>query len=149
MKFKFPLQNVMKHRKVIEDLAQRDYQEANSRLLEAEQNLAKLYEAVDLARQFSFKTQVHGGSAGSALGQVHEFMKGQDIRIERQKKVIEEQRKIVEDFREILRQRAVEYKIIEKYKDRKLEEFKVEKNKKEQKAADDIVSTRHLLKVKE
>lgn len=149
MKFKFPLQNVMKHRKVLEDLAQRDYQEANARLNEEEKKLAKLYEAVDLARQFSFKTQVHGGSAGSALSQVDDFLKGQDIRIERQKKVIEEQRKIVEDFQEILRQRAVEYKIIEKYKDRKLDEFKVEKNKKEQKSADDMVSSRYLLKVKE
>lgn len=149
MKFKFPLQNVMKHRKVLEDLAQRDYQEANARLNDEEQKLAKLYEAVDMARQFSFKTQVHGGSAGSALSQVHDFLKGQDIRIERQKKVIEEQRKIVEDFQEILRQRAVDYKIIEKYKDRKLEEFKVEKNKKEQKSADDMVSSRYLLKVKE
>lgn len=149
MKFKFPLQNVMKHRKVLEDLAQRDYQEANAKLNEEEQKLAKLYEAVDLARQFSFKTQVQGGSAGSALSQVHEFLKGQDIRIEQQKKAIDQQRKIVEDFQEILRQRAVEYKIIEKYKDRKLEEFKVEKNKKEQKVADDIVSTRHLMKVRE
>jgi flagellar FliJ protein len=138
MKFKFPLQKVMQHRKVLEDLAQRDFQEAHSELLKHQEILNGLLEAVTNARNTAFHHQSEGGKASPVLVQVHDFLKGQDIRIERQKERVKECESRVENLREILRQQAIDYKIIEELKDRQLVDFKIDQRKLEQKRSDDL-----------
>ncbi|MEZ0392295.1 MAG: flagellar export protein FliJ [Pseudobdellovibrionaceae bacterium] len=138
MKFQFPLQKVLQHRKVLEDLAQRDFQEALAELNLQLQKLNQMEEAVLLAREEAFRRQSEGGKTSSSLTQVDDFLKGQDIRIARQKERIKECESLVENLREILRQKAIDYKIIEELKTRRLKEFKVEQKKREQKRLDDI-----------
>lgn len=138
MKFRFSLEKVRQHRKTVEDLAQRDYQQALQSLNAEKQKLNDMHQQVFQARQQAFNQQTAGGLAGPALSQVDDFIKGQDIRIEKQKQLIKQCEGLVEKMQEILRQKAIEYKIIESLKEKKLEKFKVEKNKKEQKQADDI-----------
>jgi flagellar FliJ protein len=143
MKFRFPLQKVLQHRKVLEDLAQRDFQQAQAELNLQIDKLNQMQEAVAQARDAAFRQQSDGGKASPALTQVDEFLKGQDIRMERQKQKIQECESLVENLREILRQKAIDYKIIEELKDRRLKEFKVEQQKREQKRSDDISLMRH------
>jgi flagellar protein FliJ len=138
MKFKFPLQKVLQHRKILEDLAQREFQEAQAALNLETQKLQEMQDAVTAARDQAFRRQSDGGKASPALSQVHEFLKGQDIRMERQKEKIKECESLVEKLREILRQKAIDYKIIEELKEKRFKEFKVERNKLEQKRVDDI-----------
>jgi flagellar FliJ protein len=144
MKFKFQFENVLKHRKTLEDLAERDFHEAQSAYLAEVAKLENLHEQVKEAHQSAFRTQVKGGSAAPALSQVHEFLKLQDVRIEHQQLKVQEFEKIVENLREILRQKAIDYKIIESLKDRKAQEFRRQKNKIEQKKSDEQTTMRHL-----
>ncbi|GIL17633.1 MAG: hypothetical protein BroJett040_13840 [Oligoflexia bacterium] len=138
MKFKFSFQNVLKHRKILEDLAQRDFQEAQSRLYEEKNRLEKMKEEIYLARERAFAKTQEGGKTSPFLSQAYDFMSGQDIRIENQQIKIQECEKIVEELREILRQKAIDYKIIEGLRDKKKEEFATEQRKLEQKKADDL-----------
>jgi flagellar protein FliJ len=142
-KFKFPLEKVLQHRKVLENLAQADFQVALASLNNEIENLEKMDQAVIDAREAAFQKQAGGGKAGPGLTQVHEFLKGQDIRRERQKEKIKECESLVEKLREILRQTAIDYKIIDELKDRKKTEFKVRQQKLEQKQADDMTIMRY------
>ncbi len=138
MKFKFQLEKVLQHRKILEDLAQREFQEAQAELNKQNQKMDEMREAVIAARDQAFRRQSEGGKASPALLQVDEFIKGQDIRMDRQKLRIQECESLVEKLREILRQKAIDYKIIEELKDKQFKEYKVERRKREQKNADDI-----------
>lgn len=138
MKFKFPLQNVLRHRKTKEDLAQKDFMDAQA-ILMGEQ--AKLKEMEDkLHESFQVMGQLHqqGGSQGPALMQIAEFKKLQEIRIAGQKDRIRLAEKLVEDKREILRQAALEYKMMDRYRERKFEEYKFERKTNEQKEMDEM-----------
>lgn len=138
MKFKFPLEKVMQHRKTLEGLAQRDFQEAQSELFKQEEILQAMQKAVVDARHTAFRHQSEGGKASPALVQVHDFLRGQDIRIEKQKERVKECSSLVENLREILRQKAIEYKIIEELREKQLSEFKIDQRKRDQKRTDDM-----------
>ena len=137
-KFKFPLQKVMQHRKTLEGIAQKDFEEAQAAMNAEIQKLAEMEKAKVDARTQAFRRQSEGGKTSPALIQVSEFLKGQDIRMERQRAKIKECESLVENLREILRQKAIDYKIIESLKSRKLLEFKKEQSKKELKETDDM-----------
>lgn len=140
-KFKFPLEKVKKHREQLEQLAQKDFQ-----LEMAELN--KEIDALDFMEnqtKEAVKSRLDKTSV-PALTQVHEFLQGQALRIERQKKKIQEVEKRVEDLREILRQKAIETRIIKELEQRKFRDFIDEVRKKELKTQDDINLMRHRLK---
>ena len=141
-KFKFPFENVLRHRKTLENLAQKEFQTAMSELNQQLDLLEKMKQEKVDARKEAYAKQIAGGQAGPALGQIGDFLKLQDIRIEKHQKKIQEIEKRVEELREILRQRALDSKIIESYKDRKKDDFKLEQKKLEQKQMDDVVSSR-------
>lgn len=139
MKFKFPLQKVMEHRKTLENIAQRDFQEAAAehakqvKIREAmEEQLRQAYD-----RAFQVQHSVEG-STSEQLKQIHDFILGQKVRIERQSAKIQECDKLVEEKREILREKAVDYKIIEKLREKRKTEFELEMRKKEQTELDEV-----------
>lgn len=132
-KFKFPLEKVKKHREQLEQAAQRDFQlgmaALNVEIQKLEDMRAEVKKAVESRLD---KTSV------PALTQVHDFLAGQDIRMERQKIKIQEFEKQVEALREILRQKAIESKIIKELEQRKFRDFIEEVRKKELRAQDDV-----------
>lgn len=142
MKFRFNLEKVMHHRKLEENLAQKAFQECLAKLNTEVAILEDLENSKKNARTFSFETQVQGGKPAEDLKNTYEFLQGQDIRIERQKKKIQYQEQMVEEAREILRKRAMEYKIIEKLKEKKKEQFDHDLEMKLQKEADELTVTR-------
>lgn len=132
-KFKFPLDKVKKHREQMEQAAQRDFQlgmaALNAEIQKLEDMRAEMKKAVESRLD---KTSV------PALTQVHDFLAGQDIRMERQKIKIQEFEKQVEALREILRQKAIESKIIKELEQRKFRDFIEEVRKKELRTQDDV-----------
>lgn len=138
MKFRFPLEKVLDHRIRLEELAQKEFQEALSHLNSEIEKLSQMDESVKTAHTEAFRLQSEGGNASPALGQVHDFVKLQDVRRERQKYQIKEWESRVESLREILRAKATDVKIIEELKEKKRVEFKLEEKKRDQKVTDDM-----------
>lgn len=145
-KFRFPFENVLKHRKTLEEIAQRDLQEVlatlNSEVSALEQMEIQVHEAVEKRHQI----EIQGGSAIGPLTQVHEFLIGQDIRIDRQKKKIAEVEKEVDRLRGILREKAIDTKIVKELRVRRKREFEKDLRKKEAAEIDDNNLMRFRLK---
>lgn len=144
MKFKFSLQKVLEHRKTLENIAQRDFQEA----LQVYNNQVDVLEDLKRQRHEAFlgryRVQTKDSSYLSPrLQQTHEFLIGQDKRIELQKSKVQELENVVEKFREILREKVISTKIIEKLKEKKYREYLAERNILEQKELDEISVIRH------
>lgn len=137
MKFKFPLQKVLDHRKVKEDLAQKDFQEVLMVLNDLKNKLQEMENSIHDAHLRMGSLQKQGGTQGPALAQINEFIKNQKVLIQRQIVKIQNQDKLVEEKRELLRQAAIETKIIAKFKEKKFEEFKHEQETTEQKEMDE------------
>ncbi len=139
MKFKFKLDKVLRHRKILEDLAQKDFQEAQAALNAQVDLLEKMKNEKAEARRRSYEMQAQtGGQVLESLKQIHDFILLQDIRIEKQVKVIAEHEKLVEAKREILRQKAMDTKIIKRLEEKKREQFNNEQRINEQKELDEM-----------
>lgn len=144
MKFKFPLQKLLENRKTLEDVAQRDFQESFSDLKNEIRILKELEEQLQSAYQKAFQFQSLGGSkAIDQLAATNNFIKGQVLRIEIQKTKVKDREKLVEERREILRQKAIDYKIIERLKERRKQAFLKELEKTEQKEIDELSVLRY------
>lgn len=143
MKFKFKLEKVLVHRKILENIAQKDFQEAQAacNLQIDVLNRLRLEKSDARKRAFSDQSQT-GGQVLESLKQVHDFIQLQDIRIEKQIKTIAECEKLVEARREVLRQKAMDTKIIEKLKEKKKQQYLEEERISEQKESDDNSSMR-------
>jgi flagellar FliJ protein len=142
MKFKFQFESVLRHRKILEDVAQRDFNEAGAIYRDEQKKFEELCERKAAANQRQYDLQKDGGKACPALSQVHDFLILQDLRIEQQQLKVQEALNIVEKLREILRQKAIDYKIIDKLKEKKNVEFKKDRSKLEQKRMDDLTVMR-------
>lgn len=143
MKFKFKLAKVLMHRQILENLAQKEFQEVQAELNKQISILETLRQEKSEARKRAFSQQSQtGGQVLEALKQIHDFIQLQDIRIEKQIKVIEQCEKLVEAKREILRQKAMDTKIIKKLEENKRQQYLEEQRINEQKEADDNSSMR-------
>ncbi len=144
MKFKFSLQKVLEHRKTLEDIAQRDLQQAlvnyRNELTSLENMKKRRHDALHSGFRISTKD---AKNISPRLQQTHEYLLGQDMRIEIQSAKVQQLSEEVEKVREILRQRAISFKIIEKLKEKKFRDFIAEQNLKEQKELDEISVIRH------
>ncbi len=118
-------------------MAKKDFQEAMQAFNEEKARLEEMEQQKTGAHFKAGSLTSQGGNQGPALTQIHEFLKGQEIRIHRQMQNVQECEKLVEAKREILRQAAQEYKIMEKMRENKFEEFKHERNLEEQKEMDE------------
>jgi flagellar FliJ protein len=146
MKFKFSLQKVLETRKLKENLQQREFQEAMQILNQENDRLQKMVEQVAQAHRQAGLLSQAGGHQGPALTQIHDFLKGQEILIHRQRQKIQEAQKLVEAQRELLRQASIDYKIIEKMREKKFEEYRLERNLEEQKESDEQSILRYKVK---
>lgn len=143
MKFRFNLDKVLQHRKILENLAQREFQEALSnynRVLSEIENMIDVKKQA-LRRSYDLVSQT-GGQVLDSVNQIQDFMVLQDIRIDQMTEKLEELEKLVEAKREVLRQKAMDKKILERLKDKRKADFQAEMSRREQKEIDDIVSAR-------
>lgn len=142
MKFKFAFEKLLNHKQTLEEIAQKKLAEAQRRLDEAKGELNNMYKAIDDVRARAFELERHGGSTQATGVSTDEFILGQKIRIEKQREVVRERMMDVEQRQEELIIAARERKTLEKLKEKKIEEFKIEQKRKELKEIDDIVTMR-------
>lgn len=145
-RFRFPFENVIRYRKSLEEIARKDLQEVLADYHSLLKELKHLQDQQHEAFLERHRMEIQGGRSIGHLTQVHEFLQGQDIRIERVKKEITEVEKRVEELREILRARVIDTKIIKELKNRKKLEFDKKVRAKERAEADDISLMRHRFK---
>lgn len=142
MKFKFSLEKVLRQRELQESLAQRDLSEAmgllNDEIAKLENMIQVKEDSIQQRNNLVQTTQTWSLS----VQQINQFLNGQDVRIKLQNQRLSEFEKVVEAKREILRKAAIEVKIIEKLKEKKLAEFKREFERKEQSELDELTALR-------
>lgn len=142
MKFRFPFQKLLEHKKLIEELKARDYAEAKYDLDQENKILNDYFSSIDRTRVSVANLVDKGGTTGEELQQLEDFIIGQKVRIERQRDVIRKKMMIVEEKQELLRQAAIERKTFETLKQKQFEKFKKEVKKYEQKQIDEMVVMR-------
>ncbi len=138
MKFKFHLEKVLGHKKILEDQAKKDFGEISRRLREQEEYLENLLLDIQIAFNNKHKIQTTGGSVTGYLEFFHHYYISQKALIENQRQIVEGLTKILEEKRQYLVQAAREHKTFIMLKEKKKEEFKKETKKREQKRIDDI-----------
>lgn len=148
MPFKFRLSKVLLHRKAVENMARKDYLEANMELQEAKALLEELYQQTEDAQKRRHSLVVEGGSQSESLRQLHDYIKGTEIKIERQKGVVMERMAKVEKMQLALQEASIEYKMIEKLEDRQREEYRKNKRKQEEKETTEMTNARFNLRQK-
>ncbi|MBX9767840.1 MAG: flagellar export protein FliJ [Bdellovibrionales bacterium] len=142
MKFQFRLEKVLKFRSVEVDLAKRDFLAAMVHVDKAKADLVRMEEILTKSIERRFETSKGGGQVVDQLSQVQKFIDGQKIRIKNQAKTLAGFESIAEAKREILKLAVQNEKILEKLKDRKKEQFRIERKKLEIKNIDDLVTSR-------
>ena len=90
MRFHFAFEKLLEIRKRTEDLARRDHAIAVANAFEAEAELRRMYEAIDQARGRAAQIEGAGGACAESLGQIDAFIRGQGVRIDRQRSKIRE-----------------------------------------------------------
>ncbi len=141
MKFKFGLEKLLGHKKVLEDVARRDFFEAQHKL---DVEIAKgngYRDELKEAYVSKFIAHRKGGAVSSDLKAIDEFMDGKKIMIQRQDQVISGLQKIVEEKRIRLVEAAQQHKIYDKLKNKKKAEFLDIQKKKDYKNMDELVVT--------
>ncbi len=142
MKFKFSYEKLLAHKQTLEEIAQKNLAEAQRKLDDAKAVLNALFKAVDEVRARAFQMERQGGLSQNTGAVADEFANGQKIRIAQQRTVIRERNMDVEQRQEELILAARERKTLEKLKEKKIEEFKTEAKRKEQKETDDMITMR-------
>lgn len=137
MKFKFPLQKVLEHRKTKEDMVQKEFQDAVNDLNTLVKRLEEMEALAKQAHVQAYEMQMEGGTQGPALTQINEFIRHQKVLVIAQKNRVQQQELVVEQKRELLREAAVETKIITKFKEKKFDEFRKRIEDEDQKEMDE------------
>ncbi len=138
MKFKFPFNTLMKAKKVQRDEAERDYRLMMAKAEEQRAKLIKMRADITDARAEMQSVRENGGKLTAALVSIEDFMVGQKIRIQNQYKMLKGLEEITEQKRLVLVEAAKELKSLEKLKEKRYNEFKLQVRKQELRNIDEI-----------
>lgn len=143
MKFQFKFEVLKKHRRRLEEEAQRNFMEARANLDACLNMIKSHYDSIEDSRSRIANEQSSGNAhAFELIRGFEQFIDGQKIRIERKRQEARHLMVVVEEKQELLIEAAREYKKIEKLRERKLEDFKKHKKRVEAKRVDDLVTIR-------
>lgn len=146
MRFRFRLETVMRQRRVERDTAQRDYSEAQSHVQNQLLKIKKMYDQIDEARANAEKLERQGGPHANQLVQTEEFITGQIILIQQERETARELMMVAEQKLEVLTEKLQAFKILEKLKEKKREEFRKERNRRTDKEIDDLTVMRSSMR---
>lgn len=141
-KFVFSMQNLLDMKEKIEEQEKNNYSRANMRLQEAEEKLSLLQNRQRDAQDQLAEVMV------SALDILKIRQKENDVEILKmyvlqQEVVVRQRGRELDEARERLNEAMKERKTFEKLREKALEEFVAEENRKEQKEVDELVSYRY------
>ena len=142
MRFRFSLQKVLEQRKIEKDIAEREFQTASQAARTQSEKIKSFYQQIDEARAKSSSLVKTGGALSPDLNQIETFIQRQKIKIERENMLLRQLKSDEEARRESLIEAAREFKIFEKLKEKKSEEFRKEQIRKDHRITDEIVVTR-------
>lgn len=142
MKFTFPLEKILKHKRSMEDMAKREWAEAQAQVDQGMQELNKMYSTIDEVRQMGSAREATGSARGFELSQVDSFIHGHKIRIEHHRQKLRVLMGKAEELHEKLVLAARERKTFEKLRETKFEEYKAMRKKMELKQMDELATTR-------
>lgn len=138
MKFKFPLEKLLKQRHIQADIERRRFLEKKN---EYDSEVQKYDQMIILKEEVKEKRHQQVQSSSDWQNDVemmNAFLAGQDLRIEKQNKRLKELEKEVEVLRQILLKALTEARMVEKLKEKKKAAFLKEAMDKEQKELDEI-----------
>ena len=143
MKWQFRFESVLRFRKQLSDQAKMEYARARGELDQGLKALDELYQSIDQNFKSVQRLRESGGLQAEKLKTHDEFFTGQQIRIERQRQKVRELKQLAEEKHEKLLASLVEYKSLERLKEKQRERIKKEMGKKDQLQIDDMVTMRH------
>lgn len=149
MGFKFRLEKVLHHRKSLEDSARKSFLEAKAALNEAESVLQSFLQSIQDSQNERLTIIRSSGNQSERLRQIADYIKGTEIKIDRQKALINKQLAIVEERQRALQEASVEYKMVDKLKERQQLLYRENEKKLEQKEQNEIANSRFELRKKE
>jgi flagellar FliJ protein len=143
MGFKFSLETVLRHRKRLEDEAQRAFSEARQKLEDAKRHLEFLYSQVDRSREEIASLQNSGEAHSvSSILEREAFIRGQALRIKNHREAMRSLQQDLEEKQEALVLALRERKTLEKLKEKKKREYDMEVARKEALFLDEIATMR-------
>lgn len=141
--FKYKLQKILDHKKTLEDLAKKDYLEAQRRVDDKLEFINNMYRDIERSRSFRFAAEVAGGATSSLSSLSEAFIKLQEIKINKAKQEARELMFDAEDKHELLVAAAREHKVFQKLKDKSYQEYKKWRKHLENKNIDEISVLRY------
>lgn len=141
-KFKFAFDKLLDHKRTLEDVARREYFEAQRLVDIAKKELEEMYKRIDDSRARAHDIETAGGRQAPTLSQIDEFINLQKIRIERHRLKIRELNAVAEQKQELLIEAAKERKTLEKLREKRMEEYDLQAKLAEMKEVDELVVTR-------
>lgn len=142
MAFRFPFETLLNHRRHLEEAARKEFMEAQKRVDDCLAKIKSLYGQRDETRQQVEKVSNEGGVRSQELLTLDEYVDGLTILIERERIKARELMQVAEEKRELLVIAAREFKILQKLKEKKWQEFRAKMKKIEEKEMQDLVTMR-------
>jgi flagellar protein FliJ len=149
MAFRFNLEAVLKHRKRLEEAAQREFAEAQDAVDQCLKKIEGMYTRIDEVRvDIANQQDSTGHDKITAIQEMEHFISGHKIRIERLRLEARELLMVAEQKQEALIHAAREKKIMVKLKEKRLQEYKEWLRKLEAKELDDQNMIRQVWRMK-
>ncbi len=143
MGFRFGLEAVLKHRKRLEEAAQREFIEAQAAVEECLRRIEAMYERMDEVREEILEAQRQGSSEHlERIREMESFLVGEKIRVERLRLQARELLMIAEAKQEALIEAARDHKILAKLKERRMAQYTERLRQIEAKELDDLTNMR-------
>lgn len=143
MRFRFRLEKLLDSRRTQQEIAQKIFVEAKHAADVATRKLQELYDLEKDSYKRLAHAQMEGGQQTSVMQHIFIFQTGLKIHVENQLKHIQSLQSVVEEKREILQQKMIEYKMIEKLKEKKYQQFLQDVKVQEQRDLDEISVLRY------
>ncbi len=137
-KFKFSLSKVLVHRRILVDLAKKEFMDAENILDVETTNLQNMMKQKTDALNQRSETVQGSMSWANSVDQINMYLSGQDLRIKKQNERLLECKKVVEARREILQEALTAAKMIERLQEKKKAQYFQEVLKNEQKEIDEL-----------
>lgn len=137
MKFKFSLERLHRHRKIEEDIAQKEFKDAEYKVMEARRHCEELETQKTEAFLERERICVVGGPVQGPAISIESFLFGINIKIKKQLEIIRGLELILEEKRLHLVEALRSRKTLDKLKERKKRSFDQAKKQKELRTADD------------
>jgi flagellar FliJ protein len=143
MAYRFALETVLKHRKRLEEIAQRDYAEAQHAVELTLQRLEEMYRRQDEVREEIARLEAIGGKESlDFIRTMQAFITGHKIRIEIVRLEARTLLQKAEQMQELLIAAAQDKKVLAKLKEKRAKEFSEHMGKLEAKAMDEMTMMR-------